>query len=172
MRNKRNYRFTTTRLLVDEWQSLSESDWPLQDISATVRATLSATVTQSLPPHWQGPYDDARARQWIEDRNAEGTTLLAIDTANRAAIGMIILFEENGHLRLGYMLRESAWGVGYASELIAGFVAWCRRHDVLSVTGGVEHTNVASRRVLEKCGFTALAKAQASSEQLFRIETQ
>mmetsp|Transcript_18083 Transcript_18083/g.33682 ORF Transcript_18083/g.33682 Transcript_18083/m.33682 type:complete len:88 (-) Transcript_18083:963-1226(-) len=84
---------------------------------------------------------------------------------------MVVLFEpENfGHLRLGYMLAENAWGKGYASEIVAGFVEWCHKRDIKSISGGVEPDNVASRRVLDKCGFIAEPNTGESEEQLFMI---
>ena len=86
----------------------------------------------------------------------------------------MILFEpeSSGELRLGYMLDESVWGKGYATELISGFVSWCKNHDIESVIGGVERNNLASRRVLEKSGFIEVTGAGGSEEQLFKIDLQ
>ena len=129
-------------------------------------------MTQSLPPSWQGSYTLERAEQWVSDRDNVGVTLLAIEKASKQAIGMVILFEteNSGNLRLGYMLVESAWGKGFASELVAGFVQWCHHQDISSITGGVERDNVASRRILEKCGFIAEPDSSESSEQLFKLD--
>ncbi|POX40879.1 GNAT family N-acetyltransferase [Streptomyces sp. Ru73] len=56
-------------------------------------------------------------------------------------------------VELGYRLRRSAWGKGYATEgalalLHEGFTAWGVRR-VVATTMAV---NTASRRVMEKCG--------------------
>ncbi|NND92797.1 MAG: GNAT family N-acetyltransferase, partial [Granulosicoccus sp.] len=136
-----------------------------------VQEILTERVTQNLPPSWQGSYNLTRAHHWINDRDKEGTNLLAVDKAGKQAIGMIILFESeaSSNLRLGYMLNESAWGKGFASELVGGFVNWCRHHDIHSVTGGVEQSNIASRRVLEKCGFQAEPDTHETGEQLFTL---
>jgi RimJ/RimL family protein N-acetyltransferase len=167
----RDYRFTTDRLIINEWKSLTSEEWPQQNIAGVVLDILTEPVTQSLPPAWQGAYTADRAQQWVRERDAEGVTLLAVERVSKAAIGMVILFEpeNSGHLRLGYMLAESAWGKGFASELVAGFVEWCRQHNIKTVTGGVEPDNVASRRVLEKCGFIAEPGSGQSEEQLFKI---
>jgi RimJ/RimL family protein N-acetyltransferase len=92
-------------------------------------------------------------------------------------IGLIILFEsaygtDGSELRLGYMLAESAWGRGLASELVSGFVEWCQNNEVASVTGGVERNNIASRRVLEKCGFVCEPSTQEAAEQLFVLRVR
>ncbi len=53
-------------------------------------------------------------------------------------------------VRLGYLLAERGWGRGMASELVAGFVGWCRENGVVSISGGVAIDNPASARVLVK----------------------
>jgi len=167
----RDHRFSTARLLVNEWHSFSQEEWPQQNLADVVVDTLSERVTKNLPPPWQGSYTVSRANQWIIDRDGEGVTLLVVNKVNNKAIGLVILFEleGSGKLRLGYLLDEASWGKGFASELIAGFVDWCRRNEICSITGGVERDNVASRRVLEKCGFVADKDNSEPGEQLFRL---
>ena len=151
--------FETSHLLIQEWHSLTSEEWVEQDLAPVVAAMLTAPVTRSLPPGWQGFYTEERARQWIEERDQEGTTLLVMEQPERTPVGLMILFEtqdENARgveLRLGYLLAESAWGRGLATELLRGFVAWCKKNDITSVVGGVERENLASQRVLEKAGF-------------------
>ncbi len=150
-KNKRNkldtavrmkYSYSTKRLLVREWHSLAPDEWIRQDLEIVVKNILTTQVTRSLPPVWQGIYTHDRARDWVLERDNEGVTLLVVEKTSRKPIGLIILFETDGgtdgsELRLGYMLAESAWGKGFASELISGFVEWCRNNEVASVTGGV-----------------------------------
>ncbi len=116
-------------MLVEEWHSLSSSEWHRQELAPLVAELLTEPVTRALPPPWQGTYEIERARDWIADRDAEGTTLLIIDKATCRAIGLMILFElreddpsTDADVRLGYLLAETTWGQGFASELVAGFV--------------------------------------------------
>ena len=91
----------------------------------------------------------------------------------------MILFEmeaEEGNgatdIRLGYLLSESTWGKGIASELVHGFVSWCRgQTSILSIAGGVALDNPASNRVLEKNGFQLIQGEDEviQDEQLFRL---
>jgi RimJ/RimL family protein N-acetyltransferase len=125
-----------------------------------VAAILTPPVTGALPPGWQGPFSEARARRWIAERDSEGTTLLAREHDSHDAIGLLILHEEPAgpgsivEIRLGYLLAEAAWGKGLGGELVSGFVDWCRvQPDVGSVVGGVLPGNVASIRILERVGF-------------------
>ena len=61
----------------------------------------------------------------------------------------------DGLIDLGYRLRRSAWGNGYATEgsralIDKGF----SEHDIDRVVAETMTVNLASRRVLEKCGLT------------------
>lgn len=163
--------FNTDRLIVKEWHALSDSDIYMAQAVVTI---LTPRVTQSLPEGWQGEYTVDRASRWIAERDQEGATLLVLDVASKTPIGLIILFEseEKGVgrcVRIGYMLAESAWGRGYGSELLKGFVDWCRTVDISSIIGGVARDNLASRRVLEKNGFDILAGAQNQQELIYEL---
>ncbi len=140
---------------------------------------LTEPVTRSLPPSWQGHYTVERAREWVKERDEEGATLLIIEKATKQAIGLMILFEtaaEDGsgtEVRLGYLLSESAWGKGLASELVRGFVGWCRdQASISSIAGGVAQDHPASRRVLEKNGFRFVQRDSeiAEGEDVFRLQ--
>lgn len=166
--------FLTSRLLAKEWHSLTSEEVEDQNLESVVAKMLTALVTQSLPPGWQGAYTVERADKWIKERDREGTTLLVVEQVERKAVGLVILFESAGvdagrtELRLGYLLAESAWGKGLATELLLGFVEWCKQNNVASVVGGVERENIASQRVLEKAGFFCDASAcDDGKEELF-----
>lgn len=139
-----------------------------------VRAVLTPQVTRSLPPTWQGAYTEARARDWIEDRDSEGPTLLVVERSSGGPVGLMILYEEDPEtegvkVRLGYVLAESAWGRGLGSELVRGFVEWCRAAGVASIVGGVERENIPSRRVLEKNGFVRTPTTEGEATEEFEL---
>lgn len=167
--------FTTERLLAREWRSLSDEEWLVRDLADVVQSLLTEGVTRSLPEPWQGAYTTQRSAEWIRQRDAEGTTLLVVDHSSRQPVGLVILFEmasEGGtgpEIRLGYLLAESVWGQGLASELIGGFVDWSREAGIVSIVGGVERDNVGSRRVLEKNGFVCDPATEQASEQMFEL---
>lgn len=178
----RNCTFETQRLLVKEWHSLSSSDWQQQELPKVVAALLTEPVTRSLPTPWQGSYTTERAREWITQRDRESATLLVIDKLTRRPVGLMILSEtqaeENSggrEVRLGYLIAEDAWGQGIASELVGGFVRWCREQtSVSSIGGSVALDNAASRRVLRKNGFQLAQNEDEISddEQLYRLRLQ
>ncbi len=101
-------------------------------LAEVVSTMLTEPVTRSLPRSWQDSYSPARARRWISEHDAEGSTLLASQKATGLAAGLVILFEsppigsDAADLRLVYLLAEPYWGMGLATELVEGLAAWCR----------------------------------------------
>ena len=164
-------RFVTERLLVAEWHSLADDEWAKRDLDVVLTEMLTEPVTESLPEEWRGAFTKERAVEWIEERDREGATLLVVERASGAPVGLVILFEVDTpggiELRLGYLLAEVAWGRGIASELVEGVVQWSREAGFASIVGGVERANVASRRVLEKNGFTCDPATEDAAEQMF-----
>ncbi|MCU7890094.1 MAG: GNAT family N-acetyltransferase [Candidatus Thiodiazotropha sp. (ex Ustalcina ferruginea)] len=143
-------------------------------LAQVVSTILTPSVTQSLPEGWQGTYTVERAAEWIQERDQEGATLLVVEQSTRLPIGMMILFENNdeelGHtIRLGYLVSETVWGRGIATELVQGFVGWCRGKAIVSIMAGVERYNIPSQRVLEKSGFVCDSNAGDAVELFFKL---
>jgi ribosomal-protein-alanine N-acetyltransferase len=150
----------THRLLIKEWHSLESGQWDACDLSDVVIALHTAPVTRSLPTAWQGAYTNSRALDWIDERDREGTTLLVISAETRQPVGLMIFSEPeldgvgDREIHIGYLLGETAWGVGMATEMVSGFVDWCGGQGLDgTLIAGVEGGNQPSRRVLEKNGF-------------------
>lgn len=155
--------FRTDRLLVQPWHDPPADEWPALDLATTIAALMTEAVTRLLPADWQGPYSVDRARQWIAERDEESPTLLAVDRSTGGPIGLVILFESPAdtsglvEVRLGYLLAETAWGKGLATELLSGLVDWSRnRREIGSIVGGVAPSNSASAAVLERLGFSVI----------------
>jgi RimJ/RimL family protein N-acetyltransferase len=167
--NHLDFRFTTDRLLVTEWHSIQADEWAQSELTDVVMETLTPKVTLSLPPDWQGVYSHARASDWIAQRDAEGITLIIVERSSSIAIGFVILFGNVNEkdLRLGYLLSESSWGKGFGTELISGFINWCKTHGISRVTGGVEPNNLASIRVLEKNEFVQDLEASTLEQKVY-----
>jgi ribosomal-protein-alanine N-acetyltransferase len=171
--------FGTARLVVKEWHSHSPSDWQERDLPRVVSAMLTEPVTRSLPSGWHGSYTTERAHEWIKERDRESTNLLVVDKSTQQAVGLMILSEMQAEVgndyidvRLGYFVSEDSWGQGIASELVDGFVTWCRAQtSISSIAGGVALDNPASQRVLRKNGFR-LSQGEdevAQDEQTYRL---
>ncbi len=84
-------------------------------------------------------------------------------------VGDITTDAQERELRLGYIVAEDMWGRGIASEIVDGFVSWCRGEDaILSIAAGVGNDNPASKRVLEKNGFVLVEnEGDAVEDQCF-----
>lgn len=65
-------------------------------------------------------------------------------------------------LDLGFLLRRAAWGRGLASEAATRLARFAFEEAGLeSLTAVIDPENVASKRVLEKVGFTAIGLIRA-----------
>jgi hypothetical protein len=72
-----------------------DDDWTDEDLSRIVSATLTPSVTRSLPDDWQGDFTIDRAKDWIAGRDREGVTLLAVERTSRSPVVLMILFESD-----------------------------------------------------------------------------
>ena len=63
-------------------------------------------------------------------------------------------FEKPNEAVTGYVLAKDAWGHGYATEALAGIVNVAPGISVKRLRALCHFQHSASRRVLEKCGFT------------------
>ena len=168
-------RLETNRLLVREWHSFSLDDPDIQDLAKIVSSMLTKSVTRSLREGWRGAYTVKRANEWISQRDHEGTTLLVLEGSSRKPVGLMILLESDDELarrtiRLGYLLSESVWGQGLASELVHAFVSWCRTAAITLIVAGVGHENIPSQRVLEKNGFVRNLNVKNEAELIFELK--
>jgi RimJ/RimL family protein N-acetyltransferase len=167
------YRFATKRLVADEWHILESEIHPATELPLAVSSILTPSVTASLPVAWQERYTYRRACEWIDERDQEGTNLLVIERSSVEPVGLLIIFEdESRNVRIGYMFAEMAWGNGYATELIRGFVDWCRNARIRKIIAGVASENLASQRVLHKCGFSQSIHKEDSAELFFELSLE
>lgn len=155
--------FQTTNLSISQWSK--DLFTPLQ--LKMVLTILSPAVTRSLPDGWQNISSEPDVERWLQSR-IEESCFLVIKQKDTEIIGFLLLYpEQKEHstiIHLGYLLGESHWGKGYATELISGLVDWCKKEkDIVRITGGVERGNVASGRVLEKNGFSAMDESLSNT---------
>jgi len=122
-----------------------------------------------------GAWDGSLAKErsaFVGPDDKDATTLRARSLSTGESIGLLILFEEplantdRAALRIGYLITEAARGQGFATELVTGFVEWCRKRPwVASISGGVEPDNVASAVVLTRTGFVLQVNARVDVEE-------
>ncbi len=118
--------------------------WPRHDSIGQTRAFLEFSDGE-----WErwgaGPY-------LIESKDGRllGGTGLGVETPFRAATG--------------YVLARDAWGLGYATEALRAMVALAPAVGLGRLHALCHPEHVASRHVLEKCGFTRESLLQRHSE--------
>jgi RimJ/RimL family protein N-acetyltransferase len=130
--------------------------WRDEDVEALVTIANDADVARYLDagnfPH---PYTREDAQSWIA--RCKGGEQFAIDVGGRlaGAIGIFPFTGERRHVaHIGYWLGKAFWGRGIATAACR-----CLVEHLFAATGlirletTVDAPNVASIRVLEKCGF-------------------
>jgi len=91
---------------------------------------------------------------------ANETALTKTIVADGQVAGHIASFLRDGEREIGYWLDRALWGRGIASQALSAFLCLEQRRPL---SAGVAPHNIASMRVLQKCGFT-LSKASPDDE--------
>jgi len=117
------------------------------------REAIAAIWLDPANERGQPGQSDEQIRQW-----ALGVPWGVWERATGELVGDCSLFfaEEHGDWELAYGLRRDRWGRGYATEAAQACVRY--GFDELGlerIVADVDPANVASVRVLEKCGFVA-----------------
>ena len=97
-----------------------------------------------------------QAEEWItsllEDKNEFGFYLK--DAKKVIGSGSITFSEERAAYALGYNLNRNFWGMGYATEAAKAMIEWAFQNlDAKDFYAIHANENVASGKVLQKCGF-------------------
>lgn len=77
--------------------------------------------------------------------------------------GNIVCFEQLGEREVGYWLGKQFWGKGIATRALEQFL---KQIDTRPLYAHVAKQNIASRRVLEKCGFVVSGEDKFFSQIL------
>jgi uncharacterized protein (TIGR01244 family) len=107
------------------------------DPHATRMAAFPSRDRESFMAHWA---------KILRDDNVQIRTILF----DGKVAGNIVSFEQAGKREVGYWLGKEFWGRGIATQALATFLGQVTTRPLC---GYVAKHNIASRRVLEKCGF-------------------
>ena len=167
-----NYHFTTKRLIVKEGNSFEPQELSQPNLVDIVENLLEPDITKTFPIMWRGNYDKKRAKFWIDERDSESKTLLAVEKDTKKAIGFINFFREGdtsqgNFFRIGYVISKVKWGNGIATELVESFIDWCKENNISAVSAAVDPDNIASIRVLEKNSFLTKTKEKQGMYYIF-----
>ncbi|KZF19067.1 acyl-CoA N-acyltransferase [Xylona heveae TC161] len=93
---------------------------------------------------------------------ATSTSTKSLVPSSDTVIGIVGAFE---HAKVAYRFHPATWGRGYATEALKGFLNWffARHTELQSVVAKVFEHNIASGRVLERCGFKYEGQEQSQN---------
>jgi RimJ/RimL family protein N-acetyltransferase len=92
---------------------------------------------------------DAYAAHWAKI-HADPTTIFRTILADGEVAGNVGSWVEDGERDVGYSIGRSYWGRGIATRALEAFLALDKERPLFA---HVARHNIASRRVLAKCGF-------------------
>jgi [ribosomal protein S5]-alanine N-acetyltransferase len=133
--------------------------WRDSDLQTVVEASRDPYIPKvtSVP----APYTKGAGRRWLErqDRRSTsgvGVSLAIAEPATDEALGTVVLMHRGkGVYGLGYWVLSPARRRGVASRAVALVVPWAlAQPEVAGLEALVEPWNEASRRVVERAGFT------------------
>lgn len=124
-------------------RDVTESDLPIffeqqLDPEACRMAAFPPRERDAFMAHWE---------KILKDKNVTTQTVLF----NGQVVGNIVSFEQSGKREVGYWLGKEFWGRGIATSALSVFLGQVKQRPLYAY---VAKHNLASRRVLEKCGFT------------------
>jgi ribosomal-protein-alanine N-acetyltransferase len=146
----------TERLLLRPWRVAE----------AAIQRELWAERDPRVPAHRR---IDAEGRPTVEDfeegiRTGQPSTtgLLAVERKLEGDVigycGLVDGGGPDGEPELAFELLRRVWGRGYATEASWAVLDWARSSGHLRLSATVWDWNTASRRVLEKLGFTETSR--------------
>jgi len=146
-----NSSYQTTRLQVGEVFNSNQTPEFLE----SVMEILTPRVVASLPPYFQNVNSISTAQEWLKQVFSDGRLFVVKLIGERKAIGFVFLSAENsGDTHIGYLLGESYWDKGYATEILKGLIDFIESEgQVIRLISGVATDNIASVKLLQKLGF-------------------
>lgn len=99
---------------------------------------------------------DAFMAHWTKIMAHESNILKAIVFDGQVA-GNIVSWENSGECEVGYWIGKEYWGKGIATQALSLFLDLVKTRPLYA---HVARHNIASRRVLEKCGFELIGKSK------------
>ncbi len=117
------------------------------DGEATRMAAFPAREREAFMAHWER----------IRADKSVVTQTIGVDGQ---VAGNLVSWEQEGHHEIGYWLGRDYWGRGIATQALALFIAQVKARPLYAY---VAVHNIASMRVLEKCGFRRAAAQGTAS---------
>ena len=132
--------------------------WNINDVSSLVKHANNSHIADFLRDIFPFPYTRNDAEFFIQHIITNPANLVLAIDFNGEAIGSIGVHFQNDVYRynaeLGYWLSEMYWRKGIVSECVNALVKYTfENYDTKRIYACVFENNIASIKVLEKCGF-------------------
>jgi len=108
--------------------------------------------------------------EWIEDYNSPDTIRYGIclkDTMELIGAIDVVDYVE-GNPEIGYVLSKKYWNNGYMSEALSALVKYLFSIGSNEIVIEAKEDNIASNRVIEKCGFIFTKKEHKEKWSMFK----
>jgi len=142
-----------------ELRSFNESD-----IDPIAIYANNVNVTRYMASRMPYPYTKQDAIWWVESGNKEQGLNYAIDLGGKCVGVVGVRFGElelQYSAEIGYWIAEDHWGKGIGTEAISKMTDYVfSEAKIVRLSAPVYSPNLASMRVLEKCGYTLEAVHQ------------
>ncbi len=157
IRNSENDTGESPRLHPVRLRKILESDLPIlfehqQEPEGNRLAVFPARGRAAFMAHWH---------KIMADRKVMVRTILY----QGQVAGYVMRFPWHGKQEVGYWIGKAFWGQGVATGALSQFLRHCKTRPLHA---GVANQNLASRRVLEKCGFRTIG--EEPEETVYRLE--
>jgi RimJ/RimL family protein N-acetyltransferase len=156
--------------------------WRSGDLDALVRHADNPAIAQNLRDVFPSPYTRADGEAWLAlAMQFQPESSFAIEHAGEAVGGIGLHLGkdiERVSAEVGYWLGECVWGRGIATAALAGLTQYAfGAFNLTRIFALPFADNLASRRVLEKAGFTleailrnsAIKKGQIRDQALYAL---
>jgi len=133
-------------------------------INGGIPTPFEIIQSQILPAFLRENIQDTRFGFWV-----------MVDKETHASRGWVSARVSNAtstEAVLGYRLRKSAWGQGYATEAVGALLAYLfSATNITRVVATTYEHNLASRRVMEKAGMTLIRRFRLTPDDLLTSDT-
>lgn len=139
--------------------------WNINDLDSLVTNANNPNIAKFMTDGFPHPYTKEKGISFIEMATKDSPIhIFAIDMDGKAVGGIGIYPQQDimkKNAELGYWLGEEYWGKGIVSGAIKQVIDFAfTTYDINRVFARPFGTNVASQKVLEKCGFKLEARLE------------
>jgi len=129
----------------------------MNDAKSLAKYANNKKIADNLRDEFPYPYTLHDARTWLKFALANQNLLFAIEVDSKAVGGIGLIYKTDVYRKsaeIGYWLGESYWYQGIMTESINFLVKHTFDNtEIIRIYAGVFENNIASARVLTKCGF-------------------